>query len=149
MTAYRIMLSSAATTKAVSPVNMKSLTASKVLIATSGKHLSKSSIKTTSFFILAFSSSFLKFFWNSVNSVLLDVSSVILESFRYPPIASIAFVIPSSVDTVFFSISCTEERIAIGAVPVAIPNAVFPAVLATVIQLIFFQSFSKTPFALS
>ena len=91
----------------------------------------------------------MKFSWNSVNSVLLDVSSVILDSFKYPPIASIAFVIPSSVDTVFFSISCKEKSIAIGAVPVAILNAVFPAVLATVIQLMFFQSLSKTPFAVS
>ena len=143
------MLSSAATTKAVSPVNIKSLTASKVLIATSGKHLSRSSIKTTNFFMFAFSSNSLKFLWNSVNSVLLDVSSVILDSFKYPPITSIAFAMPSCVVTVLLSISRTEESTAIGAVPVAIPKAVFPAVLATVIQLMFFQSFPKISFAVS
>ena len=50
-TAYRIIPSSAAMTNAVCLVNINSLIASKVSIATFGKHLSRSSINTTNFSI--------------------------------------------------------------------------------------------------
>ena len=48
---------------------------------------------------------------------------------------------PSSVVTVDFKTSNVEDNNVSGAIPVASPTAVFPAVLATLIQLIFFHSF--------
>ena len=63
------------------------------------------------------------------------------SSLKHPPIDAIYLLIPSSLITVYLKTSMAEDNNVSGALPVATPKAVFPAALATAIQLILFHSF--------